>query len=170
MLILKVDGKTIDIKYNYRLYKNIVGDDQEKQDEKLDTFLSGLVNDDVDQVLRFGVAASQNKLTLEQVADQLDGQDVFGDIHKITTEILNGLCNSGFLALKVRNWMKYAKTMIGAIEKAYSESLKKSLTGMTKKEKEDYQSQTEETKVQLDTFKQQLSKMEERIVFPKSQD
>lgn len=170
MLILKVDGNTIDIKYNYRLYKYIVGDDQEKQDEKLDTFLSGLVNDDVDQVLRFGVAASQNKLTLEQVADQLDEQDVFEDIHKITTEILNGLCNSGFLALKVRNWMKYAKTMIEAIEKAYSESLKKNLTGMTKKEKEDYQSQMEETKVQLDTFKQQLSKMEERIVFPKSQD
>ena len=72
MLILKVDGNTIEIKYNYRLYKYIVGDDQEKQDEKLDTFLSGLVNDDVDQVLRFGVAASQNKLSLEQVTDHLD--------------------------------------------------------------------------------------------------
>lgn len=170
MLILKVDGNTIDIKYNYRLYKNIVGDDPKEQDEKFDTFISGLVYDDVDQILKFGVAASQNKLTSENVADQLDEQGAFDDVHKTTTEILKGLCNSGFLASKARSWMKYVKGMIKGMSKVYTELSKEDLSKLTKKEQENRQEQLNQTQIQLETGKQQLEVVEKRLIFPKNQN
>lgn len=161
MLILKVDGKTIDIKYNYRFYMNVVGNEEKNQDENFDVFISGLINDRADSLLKFGVAMSNRKLSMEQVADQLDEEEVFNDIHAATDEVLKGMCSAGFLTLKVREWKKYAKTMTEGFEKAYKATLKKN-SELSEDKKEDPE-ELAGMKLAVNQAKEQIKTAEERL-------
>ncbi|GEO64012.1 hypothetical protein [Companilactobacillus nantensis] len=163
MLNLKANNKQLDIKYNYRLYKNIVGDDEDKQLDNFDSFLGGLITDQVDAILKFGVAASNKKLSMEEVADQLDGQDAFDDVHSLTDEILNGLCNAGFLTSKVREWKKRVNTMIEQMQKVLDEESKDDSQKLTKKEKEDRQESLKELQETINQAKEQMKKSEARL-------
>jgi hypothetical protein len=53
MLTLKIKNKDVEPSYNYRLYKNIAGDDKDKRKENFYSFLDGLFSDDSITIINF---------------------------------------------------------------------------------------------------------------------
>jgi len=168
-LILKVCKEPITIKYDYRLYMNIVGDEPKEQMDKFDGFLGGLLTDNADTILRFGVAASNKKLTMGNVADQLDEQNAFDDIRGITDEIIDGFCHAGFLTSKVREWMKLGSSMIKELKKAYKEESEDD-SKRTKKEQEEFDKNLIQVKAQVEEAEVQMKLITDRVVLPEKKD
>lgn len=106
MIQLTINKTKVQPVYDYRLYKNIVGADKETQDSNFNDFLTGLCNDNPDTIVDFGVAVSGRKLADVDVAEQFVEQNLFDEPEKACDEIIEGFNTNGFLASKVKAFLK----------------------------------------------------------------
>lgn len=147
MLTLKTKNGTVEPAFNYLMYKNISGDDKEKRNSKFNSFLDDLFSDDVDSIITFFKAVAGKDLGEDELADQLEDDGRFDDVHATTTEIIEGLVNSGFLNAKIEMWEKSAEKFI----KSMKDSLKMDSLKQSEKDMAQIQvNQLEENKKAID--------------------
>lgn len=150
MLTLKTKKGTVAPTFNYRLYKNIAGDDREKRTDKFNSFLDGLFSDNVDSIVTFFKAVAGNDLSEDELVDQLGENGQFDDVHATTTEIIEGLSNAGFLKAKINEWMKYGNRLIAGMKKSLQ------LKSVKAEEKE-------MTQIQVDQLEENMKMAKERL-------
>ena len=150
MLTLNIKKTEVEPVYNYRLYKNIAGDDKEKRRENYYSFLDGIFSDDSLAIITFFKAMAGKDLSEDELVDQLDEKGVFDDIHKTTDEIIKGLATSGFLKSEIKAWKKYGDRLL--------ESMKASL-----KLKSIKQEDKEMTQIQINQLEENKKNIENRM-------
>src|SRR5699024_7625701 len=150
MLTLKIKDTEVEPTYNYRLYKNIAGDDKDKRKENFYSFLDGLFSDDSITIINFFKAVAGKDLSEDEVVDQLDENGLFDDVHKTTDEIITGLATSGFLKSEIKAWKKYGDRLL--------ESMKASL-----KLKSIKQEDKEMTQIQINQLEENKKNIESRM-------
>lgn len=136
--------------FNYLLYKNIAGEDKDKRTDKFNSFLDGLFSDNVDSVITFFKAVAGNLLKEDELVDQLSKDGRFDDIHEVTSEIIKGLIDAGFLKAKISEWMRYGDRLI--------KGMKKSLELKSVKIEE-----KEMTQIQIDQLEENMKEANKRI-------
>ena len=118
MIQLTVKNKDYNPKYDFRLYKNIVGNNKETQDDNFSAFIQGLCADNPDTIVDFGVAMSGKTLADVDVADQFIEKGLFDDVAQSCDEIIQGLLSNGFLAAKVKMLMNSEEKSIARMKSA----------------------------------------------------
>ena len=155
MLTLKIKNKVVEPAFSYRFYKNIAGKDKEKRSDNFNEFLNGIFSDDSDAVIDFFRGSFGSDLSDDDIAEQLEENGSFDDIHALTNEIIRGLSNSGFLATKIAALKKYDENLIAGYNKAL-------------KFKSTVQSDKDMIQVQIDTLKEHIKMIENRVKESKS--
>ncbi|CAJ2235774.1 hypothetical protein [Companilactobacillus paralimentarius] len=150
MLTLETKKGTATPTFNYLLYKNIAGEDRDKRADKFNSFLDGLFSDNVDSVITFFKAVAGNLLKEDELVDQLSEDGRFDDIHEVTSEIIKGLVNAGFLKAKINEWMRYGDRLIKGMNKSLE------LKSVKTEEKE-------MTQIQIDQLKENMEMAKERL-------
>ncbi|KRK84887.1 hypothetical protein FC78_GL001604 [Companilactobacillus bobalius DSM 19674] len=150
MLTLETKKGIVTPTFNYLLYKNIAGEDKDKRTDKFNSFLDGLFSDNVDSVITFFKAVAGNLLKEDELVDQLSEDGRFDDIHEVTSEIIKGLIDAGFLKAKISEWMRYGDRLI--------KGMKKSLELKSVKTEE-----KEMTQIQIDQLEENMKEANKRI-------
>lgn len=133
MIQLTFKGKDYNPNYDFRLYKNIVGTDKEKQDSNFNAFIQGLCANNPDAIVDFGVAMSGKAIADVDVADQFGEKGLFDDVVASCDEIIQGFLSNGFLAAKIKMFLNSEDTSIGRMKSAQEN------TSLSKSDKQDLQ-------------------------------
>lgn len=150
MINLKIKNETVEPSFTYKLYKNITGDKREERSSKFNTFLNGLFNDDMNEVIHFFYCVAGGQLSEDEIVSQISEQDGFQNIHNVVNDILQGFMSDGFFATAVKQLLDSARDTIKNMQEASK------ISTLSKEELEVGQ-------MQIDQQKKMLKEMEKRI-------
>ena len=150
MIKLKIKNSTIEPEFTYKLYKNIAGKDIEKRTDKFNTFLNGIFNDDLNQIIYFFYCVAGGELSEDEIARQVGDQKGFDNVHETVNGILQGFMSSGFFATAVKQLINSANDSIKGMQEASK------ISSLSKEE-------LEVGKIQIAQQKKNVKAMEERI-------
>ncbi|AYE38404.1 hypothetical protein D1B17_07040 [Companilactobacillus zhachilii] len=150
MIKLNIKGTEVEPSFTYGLYKNIAGKEREERSSKFNTFLNGIFNDDMNQVIYFFYCVAGGKIPEDEIVAQISEQKGFENIHAVSSDILQGFMSDGFFATAVQQLLNSVADSIKSMQEAYK------MPTLTDEDRE-------VGKLQIEERKKALKEMEKRI-------